>query len=334
MSIALTTDTVPKPPSPKFNLRFLLPFTGLFAVLIEVVFFSTRATGFLTGPNLLNILVQGAVVCVGAFGMAVVIIGGGDDVVTGGIDLSIGATMGLAGTVAATVLTNGQSIFLALFLAMVVSLLVGAANAGAISLGIRPLLATLALMGIAGSADLLISNNLQIPVTNGVFVWLRDGKPLGIPAAVLVLVVLFLLTWTVVSYTSVGVRLYATGGNPIAARVAGINTRKYVVYTYLFSGFCAAIAGMLLTARSSGSTPGGGSPLLLDIILAAFISVIFSRRLLVNILGTFVGGMFVAALTNGFTLINVPTYWVSGVKGVLILLVVAVSALQNKRGNA
>lgn len=334
MSTALTTDAVPKPPSPKFNLRFLLPFTGLIAVLIEVVFFSTRATGFLTGPNLLNILVQGAVVCVGAFGMAVVIIGGGDDVVTGGIDLSIGATMGLAGTVAATVLTNGQSIFLALFLAMVVSLLVGAANAGAISLGIRPLLATLALMGIAGSADLLISNNLQIPVTNGVFVWLRDGKPLGIPAAVLVLVVLFLLTWTAVSYTSVGVRLYATGGNPIAARVAGINTRKYVVYTYLFSGFCAAIAGMLLTARSSGSTPGGGSPLLLDIILAAFISVIFSRRLLVNILGTFVGGMFVAALTNGFTLINVPTYWVSGVKGVLILLVVAVSALQNKRGNA
>lgn len=334
MSTALTTDAVPKPPSPKFNLRFLLPFTGLIAVLIEVVFFSTRATGFLTGPNLLNILVQGAVVCVGAFGMAVVIIGGGDDVVTGGIDLSIGATMGLAGTVAATVLTNGQSIFLALFLAMMVSLLVGAANAGAISLGIRPLLATLALMGIAGSADLLISNNLQIPVTNGVFVWLRDGKPLGIPASVLVLVVLFLLTWTVVSYTSVGVRLYATGGNPIAARVAGINTRKYVVYTYLFSGFCAAIAGMLLTARSSGSTPGGGSPLLLDIILAAFISVIFSRRLLVNILGTFVGGMFVAALTNGFTLINVPTYWVSGVKGVLILLVVAVSALQNKRGNA
>lgn len=334
MSTALTTDAVPKAPSPKFNLRSLLPFTGLIAVLIEVVFFSTRATGFLTGPNLLNILVQGAVVCVGAFGMAVVIIGGGDDVVTGGIDLSIGATMGLSGTVAATVLTNGQSIFLALFLAMVVSLLVGAANAGAISLGIRPLLATLALMGIAGSADLLISNNLQIPVTNGVFVWLRDGKPLGIPAAVLVLVVLFLLTWTVVSYTSVGVRLYATGGNPIAARVAGINTRKYVVYTYLFSGFCAAIAGMLLTARSSGSTPGGGSPLLLDIILAAFISVIFSRRLLVNILGTFVGGMFVAALTNGFTLINVPTYWVSGVKGVLILLVVAVSALQNKRGNA
>ncbi len=334
MSIALTTDTVAEPPSPKFSLRFLLPFTGLIAVLIEVVFFSTQATGFLTGPNLLNIFVQGAVVGVGAFGMAVVIIGGGDDVVTGGIDLSIGATMGLAGTVAATVLKNGQSIFLALFLALVVSLLVGAANAGAISLGIRPLLATLALMGIAGSADLLISNNLQIPVNNGVFVWLRDGKPLGIPAAVLVLVVLFLLTWTVVSYTSVGVRLYATGGNPIAARVAGINTRKYVVYTYLFSGFCAAVAGILLTARSSGATPGGGSPLLLDIILAAFISVIFSRRLLVNILGTFVGGMFVAALTNGFTLINVPTYWVSGVKGVLILLVVAVSALRNRRGNA
>lgn len=334
MSIAVSTDTVPAPSAKKLNLRTLLPFTGLIAVVIEVLFFSTQATGFVNGSNLLNILVQGAVVCVGAFGMAVVVIGGGDDVVTGGIDLSIGATMGLAGTVAATTLKSGQSVFLALLFALVVSLLVGAVNAGAISLGIRPLLATLALMGIASSADLLISNNLQIPVQNGLFTWLRDGRPLGIPAPVVILIVLFLITWTVVSYTSVGVRLYATGGNPTAAKVAGINTRKYVVYTYLFSGFCAAVAGILLTARSSGATPGGGSPLLLDIILAAFISVIFSRRLLVNILGTFVGGMFVAALTNGFTLINVPTYWVSGVKGLLILLVVAVSALRSKGGNA
>lgn len=334
MSIAVSTDTVPTPSAKKFNLRTLLPFTGLIAVVIEVLFFSTQATGFVNGSNLLNILVQGAVVCVGAFGMAVVVIGGGDDVVTGGIDLSIGATMGLAGTVAATTLKSGQSVFLALLFALVVSLLVGAVNAGAISLGIRPLLATLALMGIASSADLLISNNLQIPVQNGLFTWLRDGRPLGIPAPVVILIVLFLITWTVVSYTSSGVRLYATGGNPTAAKVAGINTRKYVVYTYLFSGFCAAVAGILLTARSSGATPGGGSPLLLDIILAAFISVIFSRRLLVNILGTFVGGMFVAALTNGFTLINVPTYWVSGVKGLLILLVVAVSALRSKGGNA
>lgn len=334
MSIAVSTDTVPAPSAKKLNLRTLLPFTGLIAVVIEVLFFSTQATGFVNGSNLLNILVQGAVVCVGAFGMAVVVIGGGDDVVTGGIDLSIGATMGLAGTVAATTLKSGQSVFLALLFALVVSLLVGAVNAGAISLGIRPLLATLALMGIASSADLLISNNLQIPVQNGLFTWLRDGRSLGIPAPVVILIVLFLITWTVVSYTSVGVRLYATGGNPTAAKVAGINTRKYVVYTYLFSGFCAAVAGILLTARSSGATPGGGSPLLLDIILAAFISVIFSRRLLVNILGTFVGGMFVAALTNGFTLINVPTYWVSGVKGLLILLVVAVSALRSKGGNA
>ncbi len=334
MSVAVSTETTPKPASPKFNFRSVLPFTGLIAVVVEVLFFSTQAPGFLTGSNVLNILVQGAVVCVGAFGMAVVVIGGGDDVVTGGIDLSIGATVGLAGTVAATFLKNGHSVLLALFSALVVSLLVGGVNAGAISLGIRPLLATLALMGIASSADLLISNNLQLPVNNSLFIWLRDGKPLGIPSAVLVLLVLFLATWTVVSYTSVGVRLYATGGNPTAAKVAGINTRKYVVYTYLFSGFCAAVAGMLLTARSSGATPGGGSPLLLDIILAAFISVIFSRRLIVNILGTVVGGMFVAALTNGFTLINVPTYWVSGVKGLLILLVVAISALRSKRGSA
>lgn len=317
--------------SRRFNPLILLPFTGLIAVIIEVVFFGTQAPGFLTSSNLLNILVQGAVVAVGAFGLAVVVIGGGDDVVTGGIDLSIGATIGLSGTVAAIMLENGLPVGLSLLLTIVVALIVGTINAGSIALGIRPLLATLAMMGIVTSVDLLVSNNLQIPVTNGFFVWLRSGSPLGIPSAVIVLVVLFLLTWAVVGFTKVGVRLYATGGNPIAAVVAGIKTRKYVAATYLFSGFCAAIAGILLTARSSGSTPGAGAPLLLDIILAAFISVIFSRRLVVNILGTFVGGIFVAALTNGFTLINVPTYWVSGVKGALILLVVAVSALRSRK---
>jgi len=330
----LISDAPAPPDARRLSLRTLLPFTGIIAVVIEVLFFSTQADGFLTGNNLLNILVQGSVVAVGAFGLAVVVIGGGDDVVTGGIDLSIGATMGLAGTFVATMLKSGQNVFLAIVLTLLVALVVGGINAGAISLGIRPLLATLAMMGIAGSADLLISNNLQIPVTNALFVWLREGRPLGIPAPVLVLILLFLVTWIVVTYTKVGVRLYAAGGNPTAATVAGINTRKYVMYTYLFAAVCASIAGILLTARSSGSTPGAGSPLLLDIILAAFISVIFSRRLVVNILGTFVGGMFVAALTNGFTLINVPTYWVSGVKGALILLVVAVSALRTRKGSA
>lgn len=315
----------------RLNLRVMLPFTGLIAVVVEVVFFSTQAPGFLTSSNLLNILVQGAVVAVGAFGLAVVVIGGGDDVVTGGIDLSIGATIGLSGTTAALVLRGGSPVLLALAAALGVAVLVGAINAGAIAVGIRPLLATLAMMGIATSADLLVSNNLQVPVKDAFFVWLRAGRPLGIPAPVVVLVVLFLLTWVVVGFTKTGVRLYATGGNPIAAQVAGIKTRRYVAVTYLFSGFCAGVAGILLTARSSGSTPGAGSPLLLNIILAAFISVIFSRRLVVNILGTFVGGIFVAALTNGFTLINVPTYWVSGVKGALILLVVAVSALRGRK---
>ncbi len=315
----------------RFNPLALLPFTGLIAVVVEVVFFSIRTGSFLTGSNLLNILVQGSVVAVAAFGMAVVVIGGGDDVVTGGIDLSIGATIGLSGTMAALMLRDGRPIGVALLVAVLAGIAVGAINAGAIALGVRPLLATLAMMGIATSLDLLVSSNLQIPVTQGFFVWLRSSRPLGLPAVGLVLIVVFLVTWAVVNYTKTGVRLYATGGNPLAAAVAGVKTGRYVSATYLFSGTCAAIAGILLTARSSGSTPGAGTPLLLDIILAAFISVIFSRRLVVNILGTLAGGLFVAALTNGFTLMNVPTYWVSGVKGALILLVVAVSALRSRR---
>jgi ribose transport system permease protein len=299
-------------------------------LLLAVGFFSLQSPQFLTANNLLNILVQGAVVAAGAIGLAVVVIGGGDDVISGGIDLSIGATMSLVGTVIAARLASGTPLGAALAVGIATAVAVGVVNAAAVVLGIRPLLATLATGAIAGSADRLLSNNQQIPIQNGFFIWLRDGGLFGAPAPVLILGVVFLAAWVVVSFTRYGVRLYAVGGNPIAAKVAGIHTSRYVAATYVVAALCAAIAGVLVAARSSASIPGSGQPLLLDVILAAFISAIFSRRLVVNIVGTAVGAMFVAALSNGFTLVNIPTFWTSGVKGTLILIVVAVSAFRGQ----
>jgi ribose transport system permease protein len=334
-----TTGTVPAnvaappraDPAHRAVLERVLPFAGALAVLFELVFFAVQAPTFFSIGNILNVLVQGSVVAVTAFGLAVVVIVGGEDVVKGGIDLSVGAVMGLVGSLVALRVSEGTPVVGALGWGFGAAVLVGLLNAGSVALGVRPLLATLAAMGIAQSTDLIVSNNQQIPISDPLFVWIRDGSVLGLPVPVAVLFALFVVVWAVMDFMHIGVRAYAVGGNPLAARVAGLSVGRYVAVSYVFSAVCAALAGLLLTARLSGNSPGVGALLLLDIILAAFMSMIFSRRLVVNIPGTLAGALFVAALNNGFTLVNVPTYWVSGVKGLLILLVLGVAALRARR---
>ncbi len=334
---AVTRPTQPAgteshPPDTRASrLRRLLPFTGLIAVLVEVVYFATQASTFLSSDNLLNIGVQGAVVAVAAFGLSVVVIVGGDDVISGGIDLSIGAVIGLSGSVVSVLFARGHHLIPSLLWGLAAAMAVGVGNAVAVLIGVRPLLATLAMSGIAGSADLLVSDNSQIALRDPFFVWMRDAKILGVPFAVVVVAVLFVAVWMVMGFTRYGVRAYATGGNPLAARVASIRVNRYVALSYIFASVCAAVAGLLLTARLSSSSPGAGSSLLPDVILASFMSVIFSRRLVVNIPGTLIAALLVAGMSNGFTLINIPTYWVGGVKGVLILAVVALSAIGPER---
>ncbi|MEU2613172.1 ABC transporter permease [Micromonospora sp. NPDC007271] len=325
---AVATTGTPKLTAQRSVWARLLPFTGVLAVIVEIFVFAVNAPTFLSAGNLLNVVVQGSVVAVAAFGLTTVVIIGGDDVIRGGIDLSVGAAASLVGTIVAVGSVH-RGIGTALLLGLAAAVAIGLANALSVALGIRPLLATLAVSSIASSVDLLVSNNSQTTLNDPFFVWMRDAKPLGIPVPVFVVAVVFAVIWFVLGFTKAGVRAYAVGGNPLAARVAGIRVNRYIIVSYVVSGLTAGVAGMLLIARLSSSSPGAGSSILLDVILASLMSLIFSRRLVVNVPGTLVGALFVAALSNGFTLINIPTYWVSGVKGVLILAVVAISALGN-----
>ena len=309
----------------------LLPYFGVALLVGVTIYFSIRSDVFFTVDNILNIIVQGSVVAIASFGFVFVVITGGDDVVRGGIDLSSGAIMGLTGGVTALLVSVGAGIPVAVIAGLGAALAVGMLNSFGVLLGIRPLLVTLAVGGIASSADLVFTNNTQIRVSDEFFVWLRDGNVVGLPVPVVVLVVVFAAMWFVMNKTSIGVRSYAVGGHDVAARVAGINPGRYVFASYLVSALTAGIAGLIIVARLSGSTPGVGALMLMDVLLAAFMSVIFSRRLVPNLWGALASAIFIAVLNNGFTLVNVPNYWVSGVKGVLILVVVSISALRARR---
>ncbi|NKX54466.1 ABC transporter permease [Arthrobacter mobilis] len=327
---AATPQTGAAQRAPRRGAPAWLSWAGYATVLAVVLALAASSPNFLVPANLAAVLNQAAVYAIAGFGLAVVIVTGGDDVVDGGIDLSVGAVAGLAGTVAAVASQAGLPPVASIAGALAVAAAAGTVNGAAVVLGLRPLLTTLATMGIAGSLTLVISNNVKVPFTGAAFEWLRDGSLAGLPVAVVVMLVLFAVVGLGLGSTSWGVRSYAVGQNPTAAKVAGINPRKYIFNSYLISALLAGIAGLLLSARLSAAVPGVGNQILLDIILVAFMSVVFSRRLVVTITGTLVAALFIAALTNGFTLLGVASQWVGAAKGVLILVVLAVVAIRGR----
>ena len=307
-----------------------LAWTSFGTVVLVVLAFALLSSSFLLPGNISAILNQAAVYAIAGFGLAAVVITGGDDVVNGGIDLSVGAVAGLAGTVAAVAAQSGTSPGAAIALGLLTSVAAGAVNGGAVLFGLRPLLATLAMLGIAGSLNLVISGNVKVALTGATFEWLRDGKISGIPVPVVVMLGIFCVLGLAMSKTSWGIRSYAVGQNPTAARVAGLNPGRYIFGSYIISAGLAGVAGILLASRLSSAVPGLGEQILLDIVLVAFMSVVFSRRLVVSLGGTLIAALFVATLTNGFTLLGVESQWVGAAKGILILIVLAVVALRGR----
>lgn len=308
-------------------LTALLIRVGALATFAAImVYFALTARGFLTPFNFVNVIEQSAILGVLAFGMAVVIIGGGAEVQTGGIDLSIAANAGLCAAVFATLTMGGYPPAVAVLATFGTGLAIGALNAFAVvTLGILPLLATLAVMNVAAGLELTLTENTVVSATSPILAFLQTGRFFGISALAWALILFSAVMTVVIHRTALGLKLYAVGGHPEAARAAGVNVDRYVAGTYLFSGFCAAFASILLVSRLSASTPGTGE-LLLSVLAAALLGTVFSRRFVPTMGGTLLSALFIGFLANGFQLLSVSSYWVAGVQGALILLVVAVTS--------
>lgn len=319
--------------TPLALLSRLLRLGALAAFALVLAYFAVFAPGFLGSYNLANIVEQSAVLGILAFGMTVVVIGGGANVVTGGIDLSLAANLGLSAAVYAVALDAGWPDAAAVGMTLLTGLAIGAVNAAAITcIGILPLLATLAVMNVVAGIELVLTENTVVSASSPLLDLLSTAAPLGVSLLAWALAGTALLFLLAVQGTPWGLRLYAVGAHPEAAYAAGIPVARYVAASYLVSGLCGSLASLLFVARLSGSVPGAGE-LLLSIIVATLMGVVFSRRLVATIGGTLLSVLFIGCLKNGFQLLNVSSYWVNGVQGVLILLVVSMTSL-TRRGDA
>lgn len=299
------------------------------ALAVILIFFAILSPRFLTSENLLSVLNQNALLLLAAIAMTVV-------VRAGGIDLSIGVAIDIAALTVASLLADGYVLWYALLFGLLAGASVGALNAFLIViLGIRPFLATLSVWFIGAGVQQVATGGgspiyLSGPRTPPGFAQIGAGNVLGIAIPVLIALVVLGLVWVILERSRWGRVLTAAGAQPTATRIAGRLTRTAIISAYIFAALIAAIAGIVLASRSSGFVPASGQLYVLDSIGAVFIGATLSRFGRPNLLGTLVGVLIFALLTNGMNLIGLSFHWQGLARGGILLLILLLGVLLSR----
>ncbi|GAQ50624.1 ABC transporter permease [Streptomyces acidiscabies] len=303
-----------------------LSLVGVLAVLIAIGGI-TKPDEFLDTRNLQLVLTQASVIGVVTVGMTFVII-------SGGIDLSVGAIVALSSVWATTVATQEYGFAGVLFTAVLVGLGCGLVNGVLIAYGgMVPFIATLAMLASARGLALQITDGQTQIVTISSILDLgeRDAYVLGVPPLVLVFAFVTVVGWLLLNRTTFGRRAVAVGGNPEAARLAGIDVRRQRLYLYLLSGLCCGIAAFLLIILSGSGQNTNGNLYELDAIAAAIIGGTLLSGGRGTIVGSVLGVLIFTTITNIFALNNLQTDVQQIAKGAIIVAAVLV---QRRTANA
>jgi ribose/xylose/arabinose/galactoside ABC-type transport system permease subunit len=280
---------------------------------------------FFTVSNLLNVLEQTSINAVIAVGMTFVII-------SGGIDLSVGSLVALAGVVLASALRAGLPLPVALLVGMAVGTGCGLLNGALITLGrLPPFIATLGMMSIARGAALVYTEGRPISGFNASFRALATGRPLMAPAPVLVAGAVYLVSHFVLARTKFGRYVYAIGGNEEATRLSGVPVRFHKAMVYGLSGLMSALAAVVLTARLNSAQPIAGMMYELDAIAATVIGGTSLMGGSGTLPGTLVGALIMGVLRNGLNLLGVSSFLQQIVIGFVIIVAVLVDSVLKQR---
>lgn len=308
----------------KHNFQSLLANYGTaFALIVLFLFFSFAATGFLNGENLLNILRQISLLTIISEGFTMCLI-------VGELDLSFASVANLSGIVTAELLFGTLHPLLAVLLGISIGFAFGIGNGLLVTmLGIPSLIVTL--------ASGVIATGLVYAFTKGValygrfpkyFLILGRGTIGSIPLLIIFMLIIVIFALIFIQKTKPGRYMEAVGGNSVAARLAGINVNFYRTLGLTLSGIGAAVTGILLTSRLGSANPEGASGFLMDGFATGLLGMTVFRGGRANVLGTFVGALFIGILNNGMTLLGAPYYMQDIAKGIIIILAVAIASLQ------
>lgn len=298
------------------------------AIILLSVFIGSQNSNFFGAANLRVIGEAIAILGILAVGETIIML-------LAGLDISVGSQTGLASVVSAMVFTSTGSSIVGILAALGVGALAGLVNALIIVYGrVNAVIATLATYaGYRGLVN-LISNGAAQGYTGGddLFTFLSLGSIAGIPVLILVFVLVAVAVHVLLRFVDIGRNIYAIGDNKVAARLSGINLNKYVIAAYMLMGIIAAIAGILLTARTGSGQPTSGSQgLELQAITAAALGGTALQGGKGTILGTVLAVVLLGILSNGLQILGVNSFWQDIAQGAL--LVSAVVIQQRRKGS-
>jgi len=320
-------------------MQFSFKYGALIFIGVILLFFSLYNEFFFTYGNLTDILRSISIVTFIAIGVTI-------SLTVDGFDLSVGSTVSLSTVVTATMMVWFEMpLVVVLVVPLVVGALVGLLNSLLIvKIRIPDLLATLAVMYIISGVHKTYTKGYAIyshmQRTDGTkapgemykdFLWIGQGKLLGIPFPVILMVIAVVAVHLFFKYTRWGRQMIMTGGNEEAARLSGLRVKRVRTYAYIASGVLASIGGILFAARVGSGQIDAGAPLLMEAVAAVFVgySVLGAGR--PNVIGTFVGAVLIGVLVNGLTMLHVEYYVNDIVKGAVLVLALAVTFINMHR---
>jgi erythritol transport system permease protein len=328
--------------APRAWVAWLIRLRALVALVGLVIAFSLLSPEFLTASNLTILTKHVAINAILAIGMTFVVL-------SGGIDLSVGAVAGLAGMIAGALISQGlvldvvgQVVYFNAWLVIVIAL-VGGMSVGALNglliarFGVPPFIATLGLLYVARGTALLISGGATFPnlggradLHNTGLTWVGSHAILGLPVPIWIMVCVAAVAMFVATRTRFGRRVYAVGGNERAALLSGVRVRSVKLVVYVISGFCSALVGVIIAAQLAAAHPATGATFELNAIAAVVLGGTSLAGGRGTIGGTLVGAFVIGVLADGLVLMGVSEFWQMVIKGLVIVFAVMVDQFQKR----
>ena len=304
------------------------------ALVLLVIVISVISPEFRTADNFLNLLRQASFNGLIAFGMTCVIL-------SDGIDLSVGSTYALSAIICAEMLVNGVNPVFAVIVSLILGVALGVVSGVLVTVGrLQPFIATLITMTAYRGLAKIITNAMPISrladsceSESGAFFFKTLGKGnlefgpaenpwFAIPIPVIIFVLALVIFYFILTKTTFGRRIYATGSNAKCAKLVGVNVTKTKISVYAISGFMSALAGIMMISRLDSAQPTMGSGFELDAIAAVALGGTSMSGGRGRIMGTFAGVLIIAVLNNGLNILGISSYYQEVIKAIVILVAV------------
>lgn len=316
----------------KFNFgEFYGKWGTLLILAVIVVLSSLFVPNFIKPQNLINVLLQNAVVAMLAFGASFVIL-------LGHTNVAYGAELAFIGCIDCMVMIALQesmppvlAAIISLIVSIVVGMVLGIINGYIITkFNIPAFIMTLAVTTIARGGALLLTNGTPVAGMDDAFNWFGQGYIGPLPTSVVIMILLFIVAWVLMNKTCFGRHVYAVGGNSNAAEASGISSKRINQKVFLLDGIFTGIASLVFMARQASGTPAGGLQYEFDAITAVVVGGTSLAGGSGNVAGTILGAFIVGIINNVQNLLHINTYWQQVVKGLVILIAVIIDVVTKR----